>query len=1244
MKNRLRSVSFETLERRELLAAELISSGTPLGKPTEFVAAEIGEQTIFLNRDRDHGREVWTTNGTSPGTRLLKDVTPGHDSSRITEMASYGDQAVFINEREFAFEIWRTDGTPDQTNLIRSIPREPYQRLTIEAANTNGFYLLDAARNLYFLGNDSSEITTLNQEPSRLAFYGHASHSRIAFKEIIGSVTNRVYVSDGTSEGTTLVSGADWLETANYNRVSVGATDNYIYYRDSDPDGGRLFRISDDGIATRVGGEEMDLFGSTELHEVGQELVVSNNRDLWHLQDGLIAKRITSRYDGFLLAGDSDDLLYSRDGFFNLTTELWSYNVNSGQTAEVQNAPAFLVEYGLRQEGKLVLGAIATESGNQLIAYNPDTNSQVVLKSLSSRERVTSSHSSGSFFFLKISDGATGTLMLSRHLVTQDTILPLFQTETTDRLGSGFQADSSGTSVSGMIEDQVGARLVRLNLETGAFSTLSRYVQSQDLINLDTPQANFFSIEPIFGLDETRFAYYGTDYIVLSDGTVDGTRSISANLSGLFGPDGSGIQVPHLITGGTDTYFETDFTSETVRVITGDEEAPVVSFVPGNTSFGPTPNGTVSFVGPDVLLNDGNVTSLLVANYRDKFIERSADAETGPHDVLELRGVNGDYVSDGTVAGTGRVDSRERIQQGYPLANSVGSILSSRKAKYAFVTFDEGRQPVVERPTSSRLELFFPGDRSESIDTVSRIHRGWVATGPADAPQEGSHAVWVWMDDEPAPRLLGMSPTDQAIHVTSEAYYVSDQVFDSKVNYDLLAFSGGDEATSFFSLVDLPGTQGVATILGTSSTDEVFVHARTQGTNGHNAIYRWNGTSDGLTPLDAINDTIEQQGLFIRDSQDALLGTRIKLAELPHYYLLQVENEFYRIPRSERTESLVGPNVTIEVTQAGVTASAAGSQAGITGGDNGELLTLDATDTTGEIAISVVDAKAIPINGLTVRVPVEAEISLSLPDINDPIRYEIDDDELTVAIGGRKLRVLHAGDVSVRETSQPAESEARLHREFVVHGKSAQVRATELASDVGVAVENDLLTDIHFSDPIESLRLFSMDEQQHVALPVLPSVNQVQLFSGGPQGHRWSTSVGDGALPQITDVIDDATGRMILATSGDTEIHFDLSASPLHNPVRSVDTDSNNEVTPNDALVVINHLAAKEGYRVTRSDYFPDVSGDGEISPSDILDVLNYLAANQASGEQIANRNDVVLSDWLDDEEEDENAIHELRR
>jgi hypothetical protein len=79
------------------------------------------------------------------------------------------------------------------------------------------------------------------------------------------------------------------------------------------------------------------------------------------------------------------------------------------------------------------------------------------------------------------------------------------------------------------------------------------------------------------------------------------------------------------------------------------------------------------------------------------------------------------------------------------------------------------------------------------------------------------------------------------------------------------------------------------------------------------------------------------------------------------------------------------------------------------------------------------------------------------------------------------------------------------------------------------------------------------------------------------------------------------------------------NASPWQNPDNSFDVNGRSDVTPADALIIINYLNRSTFTTVPldvdfRSNFL-DVSGNNKIEPLDALQVINYLNRRNPGGE-----------------------------
>ena len=72
----------------------------------------------FTARDAEHGSELWRSDGTPGGTRLVEDIRPGPEGSEVLELTPYRGRAWFsANDGQHGRALWRSDGTEAGTAL-----------------------------------------------------------------------------------------------------------------------------------------------------------------------------------------------------------------------------------------------------------------------------------------------------------------------------------------------------------------------------------------------------------------------------------------------------------------------------------------------------------------------------------------------------------------------------------------------------------------------------------------------------------------------------------------------------------------------------------------------------------------------------------------------------------------------------------------------------------------------------------------------------------------------------------------------------------------------------------------------------------------------------------------------------------------------------------------------------------------------------------------------------------------------
>ncbi|KAA5546992.1 tandem-95 repeat protein [Roseiconus nitratireducens] len=139
------------------------------------------------------------------------------------------------------------------------------------------------------------------------------------------------------------------------------------------------------------------------------------------------------------------------------------------------------------------------------------------------------------------------------------------------------------------------------------------------------------------------------------------------------------------------------------------------------------------------------------------------------------------------------------------------------------------------------------------------------------------------------------------------------------------------------------------------------------------------------------------------------------------------------------------------------------------------------------------------------------------------------------------------------------------------------------------------------------------------------NLQSIEVVGGPNQGSavvlndgtiRYIPASGFVGVDSFQYTITDSEGR----TSSPGTVRVQVTASRLQNPNLFPDVNDDGNISPIDALLVINRLARADApsVPVTENDMGPpfyDVNGDQRITPSDALGVINELARRSALGE-----------------------------
>ncbi|WP_158079992.1 ELWxxDGT repeat protein [Archangium sp. Cb G35] len=212
---------------RELWTSDGTRSGTRLvedifpgpmsSEPSSLVQVKPGV-VLFAANDGEHGQELWRSNGTPGGTRLVEDIRPGPEGSdalvNSTQFTVVERRLYFsANDGVHGEELWRSDGTPGGTRLVEDIRPGP------ESSQPGGLKPLDGQ--LFFSADDgvhgrepwrsegSEDNTLLLADvfpgPGTSSPSGFSARGKVYFYAVSPEFGHELWVTDGTRRGTHLV-------------------------------------------------------------------------------------------------------------------------------------------------------------------------------------------------------------------------------------------------------------------------------------------------------------------------------------------------------------------------------------------------------------------------------------------------------------------------------------------------------------------------------------------------------------------------------------------------------------------------------------------------------------------------------------------------------------------------------------------------------------------------------------------------------------------------------------------------------------------------------------------------------------------------------------------------------------------------------------------------------------------------------------------------------------------------------
>lgn len=201
----------------------------------------LGNRMVFAVDDGEHGVELWTTDGTGAGTRLLRDICSGACSGTGSVLVLNGNRLYFAAFDEVSgSEPWVTDGTTAGTRMVRD--------LCAGRCSSAPFVFLPAGRWVYFRAVGATDqlwrtngtaqgtvlLTPIEVPPFTSRYRGF---QRVALGRNLlfassydGSAGLELWRSDGTPQGTGLLADLNITDLGGSYPTNLAAVGNQAYF------------------------------------------------------------------------------------------------------------------------------------------------------------------------------------------------------------------------------------------------------------------------------------------------------------------------------------------------------------------------------------------------------------------------------------------------------------------------------------------------------------------------------------------------------------------------------------------------------------------------------------------------------------------------------------------------------------------------------------------------------------------------------------------------------------------------------------------------------------------------------------------------------------------------------------------------------------------------------------------------------------------------------------------------------
>ena len=106
---------------------KLVKNINPTGSSFPTSLTQVGSTLFFAANDGVHGTELWKSDGTAAGTKMVKDIRSGAKSSDPEYLVNVNGKVFFTaNDGKHKNQLWKSDGTGRGTVRVSNIINSAY--------------------------------------------------------------------------------------------------------------------------------------------------------------------------------------------------------------------------------------------------------------------------------------------------------------------------------------------------------------------------------------------------------------------------------------------------------------------------------------------------------------------------------------------------------------------------------------------------------------------------------------------------------------------------------------------------------------------------------------------------------------------------------------------------------------------------------------------------------------------------------------------------------------------------------------------------------------------------------------------------------------------------------------------------------------------------------------------------------------------------------------------------------------